>query len=109
MSELLILILIDILSVLVPPEVQEVVSEKLKLALQFFIVFAHRANILLQGLNISLFHFFEMEFENLDSELHLSVVVELDAIELILVDPSLELVDVLRIQVSLPLELILGH
>ena len=108
-SEFLILILVDIFSIFVPPEMQEVVSEQFKLTLQFFIVFSHGTNILFQSLNVGFLHLFKMKFENLHSELHFCIVVQLDAIELAFVDPSLQFINILRIKVRLPFEFILSH
>lgn len=109
MPELLIFILVNILPVLVSPQMQEIISEQFQLSFELLIVLLHRADILFQSLNICLLHFLEVEFENLNSELHLCIVVKLDAIEFVLVDPSLELVDVLGVQICLAFELILGH
>jgi hypothetical protein len=97
-SKLLILNLIQILAVLVSPQVQEIVSEKLKLAFQLLIVLLHGTDFLFQSFDISFLNFFQMEFENLNSQFHFSIVIELHTVVFVFVDPSLELVNVLVVE-----------
>jgi hypothetical protein len=99
---------VDVLSILVSPKMKEIVSEKLQFSLQFLVVFLHLAYFLLQCLHIRFGNSLELELENLDSQLHLGVVIERNTGELILVDPSLELLDILIIEKSVSSEFFLG-
>ena len=107
MSELLIFWLINLFPVLVSPEVQKVVSEKFKLALQDFIIFLHFADLLFESLDVSFLNFLEVKLENLNSEFHFCVIGEADTREFPFIDPSLQLVNILCVEKSRSLELFL--
>jgi hypothetical protein len=108
MSKFLILWLIDFFPAFVPPEVEEIVSKKFELSLQLFIIFSHLADFLFECFYVCFFFTPKMEFENLDFELHFSIIVERDALILPFVDPSVTLFEILSIKIGLTSEFVLS-
>ena len=98
MSEFLVFRLVNLLLVLVFPQMQEIVPEQFELALKFLVVLLHLADLLLERFNICLLHFLELEFEDLHSELHFRIIIERDTREFVFIDPALELVNILGIE-----------
>lgn len=63
------------MALLLSPNLEEVVSEQLKLSLQSGVVLSHGCDVLLKSLDFSFGLLGQMELENFDTQLHLEVVV----------------------------------
>jgi hypothetical protein len=98
----------DCVALLLPPDLKEVVSEQLKLPLQSGIVLTHSRNVLLKRLNFSLWLLGQMELKNFYPELHLEIVVERYALIFLLLDPLLDLFEILRVEEGLAREFVVG-
>jgi len=79
-------------TMLLPPDLQKVVSEQLELSLKSLIVFSHSGDVLFQCFDFALGLLGQMELEDLNAEFALEVVVEGKDLELVLFHPSLHLV-----------------
>ena len=97
---------IDRMPVLLTPHLQEIVSEELQLTRKLRIIFPHCRDILFQCVHLTLGLLGQVELEYLDSQLHLHVVVQADAVEFVLANPSLDLVEILRVEEGCAYELV---
>ena len=98
--------IIDDMTVFLAPDLQKVISEKFELALEPGIILSHCCNILFESINITLRLLFQLKLEDLNSKLHLHIVIEADTCILALANPSLHFIDILRIKISSSTKLI---
>lgn len=89
---------INDMTILLAPHLQEIVSEKFELALKFGIIFTHCCDILFQRIDLALRLLCQVELEYLNTKLHFHVIVQIDAIKLVLAHPSLNFVEILGIK-----------
>ena len=94
------------MTILFAPDLQEIVSEELELALKSVIVFSHGGNVLFESVNFALRLLCKMKFEDLDFELHFHVVIETHTAKFVLFDPALHLIKILGIQIGSALEFV---